>query len=114
MRDAFLITTKMAKTRKQPETRKSVEINPSSVTLPNILIYKQTEEFMTIMRSKSSEERQATLDNMRNLREFYKGIIKEDYRVHHPGTFRYVEAEKILSRLHENGIALKNYIDSNK
>ena len=54
------------------------------------------------------------LDQHRDNRNFFKSILKEEYRKEHPNSARYQDAEDKVEKYNRQGKVLKEIIDSRK
>lgn len=67
--------------------------------------------FEKTIRRLSLDEQKNYLAKMRDEKTFQSKILQEDWRARNPNSFRYVQAEKIIDILNQNGKILKSLID---
>ena len=70
--------------------------------------------FVNWVSSLSLEAQKALLDQHRNNKNFFKGILQEEYRKEHPNSHRYEDSEAKVKKYNKQGKALKEIIDTPK
>jgi len=94
---------------------KSKEELRSAIQKHSLAVINMTEQiFINWVNSLSLEAQKALLNQHRNNRNFFRGILKEEYRKEHPNSFRYEDSETKIKKYNIQGKILKEIINSSK
>jgi len=94
---------------------KSKEELRSEIQKQDSAVINMTEPiFINWVSSLSLEAQKALLDQHRDNRNFFKGILQEEYRKEHPNSCRYEDSEIKIKKYNIQGKILKEIINSPK
>ncbi len=91
---------------KNPNTKDDIVLNQ---TIPMYIHDKNI--FLKVIEKMSLEQKKEYLEQMRKEKNFQINITQEEWRVKNPNSYRYIQAEKIIDVLNQNGKLLISIIN---